>query len=191
MADLDADIEEIVDLEDWDDNDDELGSNPDEIESGHSFHVSTSVTPPAQDDELPAASQSDLAESARHLSVGNYAVTSSDSTAPPNHRSNLRLPQGAVSAANLDAAEHQRLGTGPALWPKDGMEDGQQHNGQATARSSMYLRPNTPTINDILTTEGPLTPRNDAGPFVFHGSAGRVSGRRIAGSVADTANEPA
>jgi hypothetical protein len=27
--------------------------------------------------------------------------------------------------------------------------------------------------------DGPMTPRNDAGPFVFDGSAGRASGARM------------
>ena len=182
MADLEADIDEMVDLEDWDDNDEELGSNPDE-------NAATSLTPPAQDDELNAELESDLAESARHLSVGG-PTRASNLSVPPNHRSNLRLPQGAVSAANLDATG-RHLNRSPAHWAGDGTEDSLQQNGQGTPRSSMYLRPNTPTINDILTTEGPLTPRNDAGPFVFDGSAGRASGRRMGSRVPDTANEPA
>jgi hypothetical protein len=36
----------------------------------------------------------------------------------------------------------------------------------------------TPDAGEVLTREGPLTPRNNAGPFVFDGSAGRSSGRR-------------
>ena len=56
-----------------------------------------------------------------------------------------------------------------------------------------YLRPITPTeplmdgesidrahsrtpTTEMLVTEGPMTPTNTAGPFVFDGSAGRVSG---------------
>lgn len=183
MADLEADIDEMVDLEDWDDNDEELGSNPDE-------NAPTSLTPPAQDDELNAESESDLAESARHLSVASLAKVSNLSTLP-NHRSNLRLPQGAVSAANLDATRRHHPNRGPAHWAGNDVDDGLQESGRGIPRSSMYLRPNTPTINDILTTEGPLTPRNDAGPFVFDGSAGRASGRRMMGGVTDPANEHA
>ena len=177
MADLEADIDEMVDLEDWDDNDEELGSNPEE-------NAATSLTPPAQDDELNEEAESDLAESVRHLSVAS--ARASDPSARPNHRSNLRLPQGAVSAANLHATGRRHVNSGPAHWAGDGVDDSLQENGRGIARSAMYLRPNTQTINDILTTEGPLTPRNDAGPFVFDGSAGRASGRRTVGSVADS-----
>lgn len=47
------------------------------------------------------------------------------------------------------------------------------------------LRTATPTSADIIGGEGPLTPRNDAGPFVFDGSAGRASGRRLTASAVD------
>ncbi len=53
------------------------------------------------------------------------------------------------------------------------------NNTPATVRTA------TPTSADIIGGEGPLTPRNDAGPFVFDGSAGRDSGRRLAASALD------
>ena len=37
----------------------------------------------------------------------------------------------------------------------------------------------TPDGDRIINGEGPLTPRNDVGPFILDGSAGRASGRRI------------
>ncbi|KAI9760098.1 MAG: hypothetical protein M1840_002737 [Geoglossum simile] len=40
---------------------------------------------------------------------------------------------------------------------------------------------------EALGPEGPMTPRNDAGPFVFDGSAGRASGGRMAASLDDAA----
>jgi E3 ubiquitin-protein ligase DMA1/2 len=47
------------------------------------------------------------------------------------------------------------------------------------------LRTATPTSADIIGGEGPLTPRNDAGPFVFDGSAGRASARRLTATAMD------
>ena len=42
-------------------------------------------------------------------------------------------------------------------------------------------RTETPDVAEqIIAGEGPLTPRNNAGPFVFDGSAGRNSGRVVA-----------
>jgi hypothetical protein len=46
-------------------------------------------------------------------------------------------------------------------------------------RGSGLLRTPTPTATgERLGNEGPLTPRNDVGPFVFDGAAGR-SARRV------------
>lgn len=45
--------------------------------------------------------------------------------------------------------------------------------------------PHLPTTSaDVLSPEGPMTPRNDAGPFVFDGSAGRASGLRLGRALA-------
>ena len=44
----------------------------------------------------------------------------------------------------------------------------------------------TPDPGEMLSGEGPLTPRNNAGPFVFDGSAGRGTTRQ-AGTIAGTA----
>jgi len=35
-------------------------------------------------------------------------------------------------------------------------------------------------MDTLVGPEGPMTPTNDAGPFVFDGTAGRVSGARAA-----------
>lgn len=74
-----------------------------------------------------------------------------------------------------------------------------------TSNYGNYLRPITPTEpilqDDVtpngspsalatgadLTNDGPMTPTNNAGPFVFDGSAGRAAGRRtVAGMVQET-----
>lgn len=70
-----------------------------------------------------------------------------------------------------------------------------------TSSYANYLRPITPTepiIQDDVTpngspsalaagvdlaNDGPMTPTNNAGPFVFDGSAGRAAGRRTVASI--------
>lgn len=42
-------------------------------------------------------------------------------------------------------------------------------------------RTQTPDGERIISGEGPLTPRNDVGPFILDGSAGRGSGNRVVG----------
>lgn len=44
----------------------------------------------------------------------------------------------------------------------------------------------TPSATEML-ADGPMTPTNNAGPFVFDGSAGRVAGQRV---VANMVREP-
>ena len=46
--------------------------------------------------------------------------------------------------------------------------------GQGQARISSPV-----STADVLSGEGPMTPRNNAGPFVFDGSAGRSASRRL------------
>ena len=41
----------------------------------------------------------------------------------------------------------------------------------------------TPTTTDMLLHDGPMTPTNNAGPFVFDGSAGRAGGHRMVNSI--------
>lgn len=68
-------------------------------------------------------------------------------------------------------------------WPEDDRSN--RPNGPprlATPPASMSLRANlsSAVLLETLPSEGPLTPRNDVGPFVFDGSAGRIGdgGRR-------------
>ena len=41
----------------------------------------------------------------------------------------------------------------------------------------------TPNASELLISDGPMTPTNNAGPFVFDGSAGRAAGRRAAANL--------
>ena len=65
------------------------------------------------------------------------------------------------------------------------------HEGDVTqlTEPSNTLRVATPTAGEAPGPEGPMTPRNDAGPFVFDGSAGRASGKSVVASLAEAAAE--
>lgn len=41
-------------------------------------------------------------------------------------------------------------------------------------------------MTDNFTHDGPMTPTNNAGPFVFDGSAGRVIGRTDVDGISET-----
>lgn len=83
-----------------------------------------------------------------------------------------------------------RAGASLAIGPVSGSEMPRSSNTSPFAQALSYvtggtLRAATPTSADIIGGEGPLTPRNNAGPFVFDGSAGRVGGRHLTSSVMD------
>ena len=51
--------------------------------------------------------------------------------------------------------------------------------GSNTGGSAVFGRIHSPVSgSEVLSGEGPLTPRNNAGPFVFDGSAGRPGSQR-------------
>lgn len=62
--------------------------------------------------------------------------------------------------------------------------DNPNRSSHATPDSGDRAGPRT----DNVVTEGPMTPRNDAGPFVFDGSAGRVAGQRGANNSGQDEN---
>lgn len=66
----------------------------------------------------------------------------------------------------------------------------QRHSSAARLEAA---RTQTPDGERVINGEGPLTPRNDVGPFILDGSAGRVSGRRIVAAIpeiTDGSNSP-
>lgn len=70
--------------------------------------------------------------------------------------------------------------------PAWGDSEGQTSSSRPIPSASGYRQITTPTL-DALTQEGPLTPRNNAGPFVFDGSGGRGAEQRSAVQNEDNA----
>lgn len=58
------------------------------------------------------------------------------------------------------------------------------------APTASTLRAATPCPLEMLGADGPTTPRNDAGPFVFDGSAGRGNGPTVVASLAEAIDSP-
>jgi E3 ubiquitin-protein ligase DMA1/2 len=59
--------------------------------------------------------------------------------------------------------------------------------GAASTGSARNTRTPSPTAHPLMNgTEGPITPRNDAGPWVFDGSAGRRASEASAAAVGAT-----
>jgi len=93
-----------------------------------------------------------------------------------------RTPKNAIGSA-VKGSYIPPQTTSPAVPGMDFLSAQQQQQQQQQGRmiseralsqgSASGLRPGTPGQAQGMEVEGPLTPRNDAGPFVFDGSGGR------------------
>lgn len=172
VTDLEADVDDPVDFEEWDEE-----AAQDSAESkvdGGSSQEDRHVTPKASTTGLNSLSSDDAWASGSHISFGdleaaisNISITDSVNNTPNAHTAvepatPHRSPASFVSSSitqpvsiNITAA-NESVGLTPL------------HN--RSSNSSDGLSPNG-------APEGPMTPRNDAGPFVLDGSgsAGRAA----------------
>ena len=59
------------------------------------------------------------------------------------------------------------------------MPDREPENEAGVQLEQQRTNTQTPDPTEMIAAEGPLTPRNNAGPFVFDGSAGRADARQL------------
>jgi E3 ubiquitin-protein ligase DMA1/2 len=100
------------------------------------------------------------------------------------------LPQApAPTNGLLSRRQTSNSSNSPAIPPVNGIDIPRSSTTAQLAVVSSdtpgTFRTATPTSADLIGGEGPLTPRNDAGPFVFDGSAGRATGGRLNSSAMD------
>ena len=175
VADLEADVEDPAD-DGWE--------NANGEEPGVDLTSSKNGTVPEQEkpmadsnDEHLSRSTSRLLSLQDHVPATPHPPTSSNNTNGPDSTSGLLSRRGAQ----------------PMSPPFTAAPDPSGVNG--TLPQSQYLRPitptqplmgnedlnessmRTPTMTNHFAHDGPMTPTNNAGPFVFDGSAGRVVGR--------------
>ena len=176
MADLEADVDDPNDVR-WEDDDaEESEASKLEIDGAK---VPAALPESSEDDESLAASTS------RKLSIRNEAFESRpEARSGPQTSASSSAPQPSL-LSRRNFANSTPFSLGP--------------NFQEAMAPENYLRPITPTRplmhDDDLTPsnesvmypamtpnalamlgDGPMTPTNDAGPFVFDGSAGRAVG---------------
>ncbi|MCJ1281464.1 hypothetical protein MMC26_000783 [Xylographa opegraphella] len=192
MADLEADVDDPLD--EWHDDEDEDA----DINVDSQQKPSNAASNPNPDGtEIPALSNvislsngrlnhesayADLASRSRQLCVTNatdehpvvISLTNqpTPSTGPSliSRRLASRPSFGAVN--EVPALEDPNMNIDLAANPS-----AIARSPPTTPRAAGGLRTPTPTTGDGPDHVGPLTPRNDAGPFVFDGSAGRSAGR--------------
>ncbi|KIW21570.1 hypothetical protein PV08_02150 [Exophiala spinifera] len=105
-------------------------------------------------------------------------VTVSDPIDIPNTSGAAATPRMSGLLARRQASNPES----PELTTMNGnidMPDRPDEDEMDTGLDHQRTRTQTPDPEHVISGEGPLTPRNDAGPFVFDGSAGRSDAREL------------
>lgn len=209
MADLEADVDDLdPDEKDWEDYEGEDEQNQDHLDNSDraiSEITGVNAEPPPRAENRSSVSVSVSAQS-KVISVRPKAVsvTPDNSSGSPS-AINANPSQFVSSIINRRNTSRRQSTQQPQ--PVD--EQSSLSRSDEITRRTANLRPITPTqtnLRDVdvtppnnspparettpmgadLASDGPMTPTNNAGPFVFDGSAGRAAGSRI---VADTLHE--
>ena len=180
MTDLEADVDDPPDA--WADGDEDDEDDEDDADE----RVAEEPPPPPYGQTTEDPLDRELASSSRNLSLMNGSEPSSPSSSY------------APSASTGPSLIARRLAARPQIEPISEPDDesmdttdgssarpiGDAWHSEASVHSNGHSTPRgadvrslSPAANDALVREGPLTPLNDAGPFVFDGSAGRASAR--------------
>ncbi|KAL9603076.1 MAG: hypothetical protein Q9219_001440 [cf. Caloplaca sp. 3 TL-2023] len=208
VADLEADVDDPDAMDDWEDEDGSNGSEVDEDKGP----VTNGTSPDAAQQEIDMEDDSLANATSRQLAVRNGIDPPSDSIeytgvdAPPPSRAaaspDASRTNAAKSPPNLLNRRNARGITPPNHVPLPATVEEQLSNLSLTRDS--YLRPMTPGQASLGYTEfftreaidaitpgselGPMTPTNNAGPFVFDGSAGRDTVRRSMDPMSEGSN---
>jgi len=160
---------------------------------------SPETTSPIGVNGLPILEQDELAtddDNALAFSTSNLRIRNGINTAPQLARSSEPTNASNASSELLIRRGARRIS--PPFTPAR-----EYSEPEAPSLSGQYLRPitptqplfgeaglnepssRTPTTTDHFIHDGPMTPTNNAGPFVFDGSAGRV-GRTDVDGISET-----
>ena len=183
VTDLEADVDDID--EDWGDEDG-AGSSPEVIAS----QLSNGAISEHEDLGIDGMEEELSSRTSRKLVITNdtHLTPSSTNSSEPNSASsasqNLLTRRGARRISpQFPAATEQpdtRSASGPIQYLRP-ITPTQPLMGDELNEASLR----TPTTTDMLLQDGPMTPTNNAGPFVFDGSAGRAAGHRMFNNISD------
>ncbi|EDU48448.1 FHA domain [Pyrenophora tritici-repentis] len=163
VADLEEDVEDMGDMEDWEGEEEVANGEP--TTDTTADQADRHVTPrgsgaPNNGDE----SDEEFADLRQQIT--NIDFNTSDTPNGNTNPSVLETPQRRLTPPTGSATVSQPVAI-----------------NVLEANEWTGLSPLNPTTVDGLTPDrihdGPMTPRNDAGPFVLDGSAGRASGTRL------------
>ncbi|XP_014554043.1 hypothetical protein COCVIDRAFT_106149 [Bipolaris victoriae FI3] len=161
VADLEEDVEDMGEFEDWEG--DEEVANGDTTTNANTEQADRHVTPRASVAPMNSSSSNfDLSDLRQQIT--NMDINGTESANGNTHPSSPETPDRQITPPSSSA-------TAPVSINVSGAN---QYAG---------LTPLHHTATDGLAPDrvhdGPMTPRNDIGPFVLDGSAGRAAGNRL------------
>ncbi|KAL2357626.1 hypothetical protein BJ546DRAFT_1058201 [Cryomyces antarcticus] len=172
MTDLEAEVDEPEEYEEWEDDEDldiqstsvnpDIGVNGGSSTQGHDDRPST---------PNGVHGSSDGAVAHLNSTMGGISLPDSQADGETSSLSSAEPFTTTSASAASSAAINILSAQNPA---QTGLFNGTADTPMTPAQ--IALAP------DLMIAEGPMTPRNDAGPFIFDGSAGRSEGR-VAGAL--------
>ncbi|OQO10306.1 hypothetical protein B0A48_04664 [Cryoendolithus antarcticus] len=126
------------------------------------------VTTPSNMDEQTRIDNIDRTANISDTELASLLATTTLTQSPPSTAAGLRLPSlGAATSSSSTSLPVPIAARSKQRSEADGMGI-----GSATPTSTMQFA----LAAGVSVPDGPMTPRNDVGPFLFNGSAGRSSG---------------
>ena len=130
---------------------------------------------PSDADVVEASEGSEVVQGAHTIATAMEYLNVEDPPSPPSSSSSIpQISNATVQPVDIISRKTVPNGSSSCL---------AEPNSRAERGLTRTPSPNGlhPSPMDALTgVEGPMTPRNDAGPFIFDGSAGRATGMRLA-----------
>ena len=200
VTDLEADVDDPDGFENWNDNED--NESPQAVRAAD-CHDETAST--QNDDAALSTYEPEMSGQPASTSSKNVSYTDSNLEAPQSSMSRPMIPTApSLLSRRMASRSTNRSGDSETAATETMSVAGQstsfrntshtstptpttselRDDNRSAEHSSALLRPTTPLTNERLVTDGPTTPRNDIGPFVFDGSAGRPGG-----SIVSTVSE--
>lgn len=162
VADLEADVEDPGEFETWDDDVEQATSE--DSSSQQNRHVTPKSSTKALRESTPHA-QAQQSLSDLEAALSNIAIAESLNGIANQPVSGPTTPQRNPPPVASSSV------TQPVAISITGVNE--------SSGLSPLFQHTTVTLNGDRAPEGPMTPRNDAGPFVLDGSAGRNGGQRL------------
>ncbi|KAF2635282.1 FHA domain-containing protein [Massarina eburnea CBS 473.64] len=179
VADLEADVEDMGEYESWDGDDALQTDSPSSDPESRDRHVTPKASASLLMDSSAQANgqTSDLEEALSRLSthdtidnIGNLPVPS-HGAGDPSTPQGQRIPPVSSSATQVVSINVQSA-------------------NEAGLSPLIHMNNSRSGLGPDRASECPMTPRNDVGPFVLDGSAGRAGGQRLDDSPSSTSSAP-